>query len=233
MGGGDESASPPAPTPPAPSEPDAVPELVVGAEPVIIHVPALPRYELTIARAGEYQIEALGAPMNAVLRLFTGESVVMQAGGGETADPRIVTFLEPGRYEIQVGEWRSRALDAQLTVTRIEPMTPVATLSPGDPPVIVTCPSGASPREASVEVALTIATSATYRIEARSADGSRDAELALLLDGGLIQADSDSGEETDARIVRELAPGSYTLRLRDWRNREAALAVTVAIEPPS
>lgn len=225
----DDAPPPTAPTARAPER--DVPALVVGAAPVVVEVPPLPRYAFTVERAGEYAIGATGAPLSPQLRLFSGESVVMQAGGGEAADARIVTFLDPGTYEIQIGEWRSRALDAQVSLERLTAMPPAATLTPGDAPAIVHCPRGTAPREASVEVALTITAPGSYRIDASSTDGTRDAELSLLLDGGLLQADSDSGDESNARIVRELAPGSYTVRVRDWLNREATITVAVERAP--
>jgi hypothetical protein len=229
FGGGEDAVEQHAPEPtPVERTTDAVPDLVVGAEPVIVHVPAAPRWAFTVARPGEYAIAVEGADANAQLRLFSGESVVMQAGHGEATSPRLVTFLCAGDFEIQVSDWRSGALDAALSLSRLPPMTPAASIAPGDPAAIVACPSGASPREASTEITLAIATSGTYRIEASSPDGSRDAELALLEDGGLLQADSDSGEGTSAQIERALTAGSYTLRVRDWLNREASIHVVVA-----
>jgi hypothetical protein len=230
MSGSDPVRPPPAPSI-APPAPEVIPDLVVDAPPITIHVPALPRYAFEVERAGEYAIDADGTPMSAQLRLFSGSDVVMQAGGGASAGARIVTFLAPGTYEAQIGEWRSRELDAHVSLTRLPPLPPVATLAPGDAAASVQCPHAETSREASVELTLVITTPATYRIDARSSDALRDPELALLEDGGLLQADSDSGDGNAAQIVRELAPGSYTLRLRDWLNRNASIAVEVTPEP--
>lgn len=230
MDGSSEERS--ATDPSAPSEPSSAepPVLILGAPPITIEVPAAPRFALTLDRPGEYAIDLDGAPANAQLRLFAGESVVMQAGDGAATAAHVETFLDRGNYAIQASEWRSRALDGSLSVTRLAPLPPVATLVPGDAPAIVSAPSGASPRTASVEITLTISTPGSYRIEASSADGSRDAELSLLADGGLVAADSDSGDGNDARIERALEPGSYALRVRDWLNRAASIRVSVS--PP-
>lgn len=202
--------------------------LTVGGPPLGVEVPALPGGSLTVAAPGEFQIDATSTTNDAQLWLVQNGSVITQdSDSGEGTNARIVAFLAPGTYDIQVGEWQSRDLDAQLSVTQLGPMTAVATIAPGAPPATVQTPAGTSPREGSVEITLTIAAAGTYRIDAVCPGGALDPEMQLIQNGGLLQADSDSGEGTSAQIVRALEPGSYTIRVRDWINRAGAIDVSV------
>jgi hypothetical protein len=106
-------------------------------------------------------------------------------------------------------------------------MTPVATIAPGATATVVHAPAGDGARAASVELTLNVAAAGTYRIDVVSSDGSVDPELSLIQHAALVASDSDSGDGTNAQLVRALTPGAYTLRVRDWSNRAAALTVTV------
>lgn len=205
--------------------------VAVGGPPIPVHVAMMPTTPLTIAAAGEYQIDAMGAPMDVQLMLLQNGGILTQdSDSGEGVDARIVQFLAPGAYDVRVSEWRGRAASARLQVTLLPPMTPVASIAPGAPPTIVACPAGDSARGASAEVALTISAAGNYRIDAVSADGSVDPEMQLIQGGALLQSDSDSGEGTSAQIVRSLTPGAYTIRVRDWINRAANITVSVAAQ---
>lgn len=204
----------------------ALPTLTVGAPPTAITAPALPTLALTLTAPSEVQIDAMGAPMDAQLLLLQNDSVVTQdADSGAGVDAQIVTFLAPGTYQVRVGEWRGRAMSARLQAQVLPPMTPAAQIAPGAPPAVINTPAGESPRTASAEATLTIAAAGNYRLDAVS---SGDAELMIIQNGAMVVQDSDSGDGTNAQITRQLAPGSYTLRVRDYGNRASAITVTVA-----
>ena len=234
-GGNSAPTTPPPPTtppvgsvPPPTPPPTAPGALALGAPPITLQVPALPGYTLTVAQPGELQIDAIGAPMDAQLWLTQNGSIVTQdSDSGDGVNARIVAFVNPGTYEIHVGEWQLRPMTAQVQVQRLLPMTAVASIAPGAPPAVVNAPQGDSARNASVELTLTVAAPGNYRIDVTDPSGQFDPELMLIQNGALIQQDSDSGGNRAAQITRQLAPGTYTLRVRDWINRAAAISVSV------
>jgi hypothetical protein len=204
----------------------AVPSLTIGAPASPAVAPAAPSLSLTLPAAAEVQIDAMGAPMDAQLLLVEGGSVLTEdSDSGDGVDARIVRFLPAGTYEVRVVEWRGRAMSARVQAVILPPMTPVASITPGAPPAIIATPAGDSPRAASAEVTLTIATAGSYRLDAIAA--GNDAELMIIQNGTLIAQDSDSGEGTNAQLVQTLTPGTYTLRVRDWGNRAGSITLTV------
>jgi hypothetical protein len=206
----------------------ALPSLAVGAPPTQVTAPAAPSLTLTLPAASEVQIDAMGSPMDAQLLLYQGDSLITQdSDSGSGVDARIVTFLAPGTYQVRVMEWRGRAMSARVQAQVLPPMTPVAQIAPGAPPTVINTPQGDSARAASAEASLTIATPGNYRLDATS---SGDAELMIIQAGAIVAQDSDSGDGTNAQITRQLAPGTYTLRVRDYGNRASAITVTVAAQ---
>ena len=209
----------------------ALAPIAEGAPPSTLQVPAAPSATLTIAQPTEVQIDAMGAPMDAQLYLYSNGSLVTQDGdSGDGVDARIVTFLMPGTYEARVSEWQGRPMTVRVSAQQLAPMTPVASIAPGAPPAVVNAPQGDSARNASVEITLTIAAPGNYRIDATDPSGQFDPELMLIQGSQLLQQDSDSGGNRAAQIVRQLTPGTYTLRVRDWINRACAITVTAAAQ---
>lgn len=202
-----------------------LPAITVGAPPSPITVPAAPSLTLTLPAAAEVQIDAMGSPMDAQLLLFqSGSYIAEDSDSGEGTDARIVRFLPPGSYEVRLVEWRGRAMSARVQALILPPMTPAASIAPGAPPAVVQTPQGDSPRAASAEVTLNVATAGNYRLDAVS---TGDAELMIIQANAIVAQDSDTGEGTNAQIVRQLAAGAYTLRVRDYGNRASAITVTV------
>ena len=209
----------------------ALPAITEGGPPQPLHVPAMPLATFTVATPGEFQIDAMGGTADAQLVLLSGESTVAQdADSGDGVDARIVAFLAPGAYGVRVYEWQGRAMSARVGVTALAPMTAVASIAPGAPPAVVSVPAGSSPREGSVEVTLTVAAAGNFRLDAVTADSSIDPELMLIQAGALLASDSDSGDGTNAQIVHQLAPGVYTLRVRDWINRAGTITVSAVAQ---
>ncbi|MFO0682696.1 MAG: hypothetical protein U0234_11620 [Sandaracinus sp.] len=192
-------------------------------------VPAAPTVAFEVDAPGEYRIDAQGGDMDAQLLLVQGGSIfTSDSDSGEGVDARIVAFLAPGSYAARVTEYQGRAMSARVTVARLPPLTPVATVTPGAPPTLVAVPRGDDARSGAAEVTLEISAAGSYRIDVVSPDASADPELTLIARSAVVASDSDSGEGTNAQLVRDLAPGTYTLRVRDWQNRAASLRVTVA-----
>lgn len=204
----------------------ALPSITAGAPAQTLHVPAVPGVPLVIATAGEYQIDATGSSLDTELSIVLGDAVVAEdSDSGDGTDARVVTFLEPGTYDVRASEHGGRATTARLSVIQAPPMTAVASIAPGAAPASVQVALGASPRESSVELTLTIAGAGAYRIVAEG--GGLDAELLLIRDGSLVEANSDASDGPQAHINRDLTPGEYTLRVRDRSNRAGTLSVSV------
>jgi hypothetical protein len=184
-----------------------------------------PNLTLTLAEAGEYQIDAMGRPMDAQLYVYQADTLVeSNSDSGEGTDARIIRFMQPGSYSVRVMEYRARPMNAQVQAQLLTPMTPVGVITPGQSLAVQT-PQGDHLRAASREVTLNIAQQGTYQIDA-TADGDFDAQLMLIQNNTLIASDSDSGEGRNARMTRSLAPGSYTLRVHDWRRRASTINVS-------
>ncbi len=208
----------------------ALAPITAGAPPVAIEVPQAPGVTLTITAPTEVQIDATAASMDAQLHLFRGEELVTQdSDSGDGVNARIVTFLAPGSYDVRVSEWRGRTLAAQLQARTLPPMTPVATMTPGTP-AVVNVPHADTPRDSSVEVALTITAAGTYQIDATDPSGQFDPELMLIQNSALLGSDSDSGGNRAARLTQALTPGEYRVRVRDWTNRACAVTVTATAQ---
>jgi hypothetical protein len=203
----------------------ALPTITEDAPPIAVQVPAMPTLPLTIDAAGEYEIEATTVAGDAQLFLLQGETVAAEDTTSIGSDAHIVVFLEPGRYGVRVRDSLGNAMTARMSARRLAPLPIAATIAAGDAAVSVTMPQGGSIREASAEVTLHVTTAGTYRIDARSPDADHDAELQLIREGVLLQADGDGGEGTDAQIVRALEPGDYTIRVHDYANRGGTLTV--------
>jgi hypothetical protein len=204
----------------------ALPTLTAGAPPTPVTAPVAPTLALTLTAPSEVQIDAMGGAMDAQLLLLQGDSVVTQdSDSGAGVDAQIVSFLAPGTYQVRVVEWRGRAMSARVQAQILPPMTPAAQIAPGAPPTVINTPQGDSPRAASAEATLTIPAAGNFRLDAVS---SGDAELMIIQNGAMLVQDSDTGEGTNAQITRQLAPGTYTLRVRDYGNRASAITVTVA-----
>jgi len=231
--GGSEPAAPtPTPTAPAvpavPAPPTASPPgtLVPGAPPTAVEVPAVPGVSFTVAAAGEYQIDATGTPDVQLFLVQNGNVMQEDSDSGDGTNARLQTFLAPGTFEARVYDWHGRALTAAAQVTALEALPSAATLTAGRPQ-LVQAPAGEMRRAASVEVTLEVRTAGNYRLDATTAsDAGRDAELMIHRDGAVVAEDSDSGDENNAQITRQLEPGSYRLRVYDWMNRDAAITVT-------
>jgi hypothetical protein len=236
--GSSEAPAPtaPAPTPGAPAVP-AVPAapvasppgtLVPGAPPSVIEVPAAPALTFTVERAAEYQIDGMGTPDVQLLVLRDGNLVAEDSDSGDGTNARVVAFLAPGAYEARISEWRGRALSGQAQVQALELLAPVGTIAPNGRPQVVEAPAGDMRRAASAELTLDIRQAGNYRIDATTAgDAGRDAELLIHRDGAVVAEDSDTGEGNNAQITRQLEPGQYRVRVRDWVNRAASISVTV------
>ena len=188
----------------------------------------MPAYNFTTTAPAEYQIDATGTPDVQLLVLSNGSLVAEDSDSGDGTNARVVAFLAPGTYEARVYEWRGRALTGAAQVTQLELLTPAGTIAPNGTAQTVSTPAGEYRRAASAELTLGIARHGSYRIDATSESGAgRDAALRIHRDGAVVAEDSDSGEENNAQITHQLAPGQYRIRVRDWVNREAQISVTV------
>ncbi|MBX3275531.1 MAG: hypothetical protein KF729_35050 [Sandaracinaceae bacterium] len=209
--------------------------LALGAAPTSIQVPAPPSFDLTIAAQAEYQIDAMGAPMDAEIFLYRGDDLVeSNDDGGEGTNARIVRFLDPGTYSVRIVEHRARAMTAQVQAQQLPELTPVGTLTPGQPlqvqfPNFPILQRPQNDRDAARAVTFTVAAPGTYQCDAAASNG-RDAKMAIIRDGLIVAQDDDSGEGNNARITRAFEPGTYSIRVWDWIRR-GEMTITVSCTP--
>lgn len=249
MGCGSEETAAPAPTPavdpatpatpavPAVPAAPAVPVAPAGPAPLVLggpaqplNVPLPPHFALTIPAAGEYQIDAMGSPMDAQLYIYRGDQrVARDSDGGDRTNARVIKFLQPGLYSVRAYEYRGRPMAGQIQAQLLTPLTPVGAITPGQN-VVVQVPSGTHPRQASAEVTLTVTVPGMHQIDITS-DAEHDSQVRLIHNNMLLEENSDGGDGRNARIRRQLAAGTYTIRVYDWRRRATSLTVTVAHDP--
>lgn len=236
MGGGAAPATTVDPTGAAPTTAVAAPgtpnptTLEVGAPAVTINVVESPRWNFTVAAAGEYQFDAVGMPADAQLSLLdsNGWTVSSDSDSGDGLNARLAVFLAPGTYTVRVNEWNHAAATVQMTVTQPAPFTPVATIAPGAPPTTVSTPSADWDRPSSAEVAITITAPGTYRINAAATDSATcTSRIELIQNNASIASNSYGGPNSSAQIDQSLTPGTYTLRIRDTIYRACTHSVTI------
>ncbi|MBX3272484.1 MAG: hypothetical protein KF729_19655 [Sandaracinaceae bacterium] len=214
------------PAPAAPANPSA---LLLGT-PVTVEVPAgegpagQVELALSIPAESNYQCDATSSLDAQMALLQNGAVLVEDSDSGEGVNSRIVRVLAPGAYVVRVWEWQHRA--AQITVT-CAPAAPVqmaadGALLPLGTALTVPVPAAEPPR-GHVHLNLVITAGGTYTCDATS---SNDAQMAIVQAGNVLAEDSDSGEGTNARITRELAPGAYQIRVWEWLHRETQITVT-------
>lgn len=123
------------------------------------------------------------------------------------------------------------------TTTATEPTQGVAAAQPGA--------GGGAPAAlqlnqppASLEVPIppsfnfTVATPAEYQIDVTGTGG--DPRLFMYQGETLVEDDDDGGEGTNARIVRFLTPGSYSIRVVEYRARAmTAMVQAQQLQPPT
>lgn len=234
-GGDDDAPAPPAPPPPpsltvgAPTTVRyAAPAAGANAESAAIHLP------LTIAAPGWFQCDAhadeAGAALDAQMAIFAGGAeLARDSDSGDGFDARIVRELPAGTYDVRVWEWRSRPSSIRTTCVATTAPPPSATALTLGAPAVVNVVPGQGPGS-QPELALNVTAPGHYQCDA-SAPG-RDAQLAIVQNGQILQQDSDSGEGVNARITRELAPGLYQVRVWEWMHRDAAITVSCAPAAP-
>ncbi|HHH27346.1 MAG TPA: hypothetical protein ENK57_03210 [Polyangiaceae bacterium] len=206
--------------------------LELGAAPVSLNVPLPPSFNLTIATAGEYQIDATGASMDPEIFLYQGDQLVENNDdGGERLNSQIVRFLAPGTYSVRVVEHRARAFTAQVQAQQLQPLTPVGAVVPGEPlqvqfPDFPILQRPRNYRAAARAVTFTVAAAGQYTCNA-SATNRRDPKMSIIQNGIVLEEDDDSGDGNDAQIVRQFAAGTYTIRVWDWLKRgDTTITVT-------
>jgi len=209
--------------------------LTPGQPPTSLTVPIPPSFNLTVATAAEFQIDASGSPMDPEIFMYQGDQLVQQDDdGGDGLNSRIVRFLAPGTYSIRVVEHRSRAFTAQVQATQLEPLTPVGALTAGTPlqvqfPDFPILQRPRNDRAASRAVTFTVPTAGQFTCGA-AASNSRDAKMAIIQNGQILEDDDDSGEGNNASITRQFAAGTYIIRVWDWIRR-GDMTITVTCNP--
>lgn len=207
-------------------------DLAIGQAPVSLQVPMPPSFNLTVATAAEFQIDASGSPMDPELFIYQGDQLVENNDdGGDGLNARVVRFLAPGTYSIRVVEHRARAMTAQVQATQLPPLTPVGTVAPGTPlavqfPDFPILSRPRNDRDAARAVTFNVATAGQFTCSAGASNG-RDAKMAIIQNGAIIAEDDDSGEGNNASITRQFTPGAYEIRVWDWiRRGDMTITVT-------
>lgn len=198
--------------------------LQLGQPPVSMQVPIPPSFNLQIAEAGEYQIDAAGSPMDPEIFVYQGDELIEQNDdGGDGLNARMIKFLDPGTYSVRVVEHRARPFTAQVSAQRLQPLEPVGAVTVGQP-LVVTFPDfpllnrPRNDRDAAKAVTFNVTAAGQYTCTA-AADNNRDAKMALIQNGAVLEEDDDSGDGNNASITRQLQPGNYVIRVWDWIRR--------------
>jgi hypothetical protein len=187
----------------------------------------------TVETAGEYQIDAKDAEGDPELRLYKGDELVASdSDSGDEYNALLFVFLTPGEYAARVIDAQWRPITAKVTIAPAPALESAGTLTPGNALDVTTAANDIA-RNATKEVTLTIADKGNYRIDATTSSDF-DAEMQLIRDNAVVAENSDGGDEgtKNARIEQELEPGTYTIRVRDWQNREATINIAVAAVTP-
>ena len=206
-----------------------------GQPPVSMQVAIPPSFNLTVATAAEFQIDASGSPMDPELFMYQGDQLVEQNDdGGGGLSSRIVRFLAPGTYSVRVVEHRARAFPAQVQAQQLQPLTPVGAVTPGAPlavqfPDFPILQRPRNDRAAAKAVTFNVAAAGQFTCTAAASNG-RDAKMAIIQNGAILEEDDDSGQGNNASITRQFAPGAYIIRVWDWIRR-GDMTITVTCNP--
>lgn len=178
-------------------------------------------FPLKIEEAGEYQIDAQGAPRDLKLYVYKLDKLLDQDDdSGERRNARLSIYLEPGEYTLRVLELAAAQIaEAYLSVKKVAPLSSQGTIAPGSSVEV----ESREPQNAMVTV--TIAEAGRYRIDATS---SMDARMVLIGNASVMDDDDDGGEGENPRIEAELQPGEYQVRVWDYRHRTMTTTVSVS-----
>jgi hypothetical protein len=209
--------------------PDELSKVELGAEPATLKVYPPAGFSFTVAKAGEYRIDATSSLNDPVLHLYKGdESLGSDDDSGGETNARLYVFLEPGDYVARVGETSWKPLEAKVKVAAAAPMTPVGALKVGES-LDVEVPEGTPDVRACQEATFEVATAGKYRLDATSGEDF-DPIMTLIRDGVVVDENDDfeSGGNRAARIERDFEPATYTVRVCDVQARAATIKVAAA-----
>ncbi len=198
--------------------------LELGAAPATLNVPIPPSFNLTVATAGEYQLDANATAGDPKLYVYQGETLVdNDDDGGEGNNARVVRFLTPGSYSLRVTEYQARAMTAQVQAQQLQPLTPAGALTLGQA-LSVEIPEFSfmnrpnNDREAAKAVTLTVAAAGQYTCTA-TMDNDRRVKMAIIQNGTVVAEDDQGFTESNASITQQLQPGAYIVRVWDSIHR--------------
>lgn len=209
--------------------------LQLGQPPASLAVPIPPSFNLTVAAAAEYQIDATGSPMDPEMFMYQGDQLIEQNDDGASGlDSRIVRFLAAGTYSVRVVEHRARPFTAQVQAQQLQPLTPVGAVTPGQPvqvqfPDFPLLDRPRNNRDAAKAVTFTVAAPGQFTCGA-AASNNRDAQMAVIQNGAILAEDDDSGDGNNASVTRQYTPGTYIIRVWDWIRR-GDMTITVTCNP--
>ncbi len=148
--------------------------------------------------------------------------------------------------DLRIGHLRTGALGAAAALAMVACGSSETAAPPVPPPPTATGPATpAAPPPAPGQldgpplavavpalpgVSFTVEASAEYQVDAMGSP--RDAQLYLFRNGELVTTDSDSGDGVDARIVQFFEPGTYEIRVGEWRVRQMSARVQVTALAP-
>jgi len=181
-----------------------------------------------VAAPGNYQCTAHGTEgaqgRDAQMAImFNGAELARDDDSGPGFDSMITRQLAAGMHTIRVWEWQSRSAQIAVTCIVAPAAAPNPTVLTAGVPATVTLAAGPT---AQADLAFVVATPTNYQCDATSSD--RDAQIAIVQNGAVLQQDDDSGEGVNARITRMFAPGAYVIRVHEWQRRATQIVVNCA-----
>jgi hypothetical protein len=174
---------------------------------------------LKITEAGRYELELLSSEFDPLLRL-RGQGVERENDdNGENYNSRLIAYLQPGDYRLQVARVGEQGGMYQLRVKRSDVVLPAGVSMQNDGDL------------AAGELAgLLQGGSNTYRlvVAARSRVGfaleSSEVDPRIVVTGpGTALTDDDSGEGTNAHLVATFEPGTYSVVIDDVGEADAGM----------
>jgi len=180
-------------------------------------------YEMQVERRQLVTIDMRSDMLDAYL-VLNGPGISREDDdGGERLNARIRVVLEPGRYQVTARGTGSRSNAGlfQLAASGREPPE-----NSGGPLTIGQRSIGELTPGLSNQHTFTVREAGRYRIDMISDEV--DSYLVLYRNGDVIDEDDDGGSVLNARIVRQLQPGDYTIEASAVDNEGGSYRIEVS-----
>jgi predicted nucleic acid-binding Zn-ribbon protein len=194
---------------------------------------------LTIAAPGMYQIDATSdADHDAQLQIIQNNAIIAEdSDSGGNRNARVRRGLAPGQYTVRVFDYVHRATQIEVAVA-LDPAGPPDVPpppAPGVPPAVpgdLVINGPPQPLEVPAAPGFDLVLAQPGEIQLDAMGQPMDPQLYLSMGDQPVTSDSDSGDATDARIIRFMQPGTYAVRVMEYRSRPMTARLQAQLLPP-